>query len=143
MDNWLDVLVDVVVDVLTSNCGTGCLSVLSISYCTGVFELSGLVGESLLDMVIIAVLDVAVLNSNHVVAMLLWENLAILHRLDGSVVVILVDLTVDGGLLLIVLSTSDVLICDGWVDGLVYGGIVLSIAVEKSRNGLLSFVHFD
>jgi hypothetical protein len=41
LDDWLDRLVDVVVDVLACNVGTGC-GVLSLANCAGVLELSGL-----------------------------------------------------------------------------------------------------
>jgi len=116
LDDWLDVLVDVVVNVLTSNGGAcnGC--VLNITNLAGVLELSSLSSETLLYVVVIAVLDVAVLNTGHLVGVLLWENLTILNWLDGGVVVILVDLTVDGSLSLINLSTGDALIGDSWVD---------------------------
>jgi hypothetical protein len=74
--------------------------------------------------------------------------------------VILVNLTIDGDLLLLELGTGDMLLSDSWVDGLnqceyesklkvkmmtylVDCGVVLSILVEESGNGLLGFIHFD
>jgi hypothetical protein len=74
--------------------------------------------------------------------------------------VILVNLTIDGDLLLLELGTGDMLLSDSWVDGLnqceyesrlkvkmmtylVDCRVVLSILVEESGNGLLCFIHFD
>ena len=69
-------------------------------------------------MVIIAVLDVTVLYADHVVAVLLGENLLVFDRLDGGVVMVLMHLTVNGSLNILVVSTGDVLVSDSWVDGL-------------------------
>jgi hypothetical protein len=160
LDDWLDVLVNVVVNVLASDSSTLSGLMLNITDLTSVFELSGLGSKTLLYVLIISVCNVAVLNTGHLVGVLLWENLTILDWLDGCVVMILVDLTIDGGLLLLELSTGDTLIGDGWVDGLnecqyefdlnikvmaylVDSGVVLSILVEETGNSGLGFIHFD
>lgn len=65
-----------------------------------------------------AVLDVAVLDAGHLVGVLFGEDLAVLDGLDGGVVVVLVDLTVDGFGLLVELGASYMLVLDGGVDGL-------------------------
>lgn len=82
LDNWLNCLVDVVVNVLTSNGGTLGGSVLGLSYSSGVLELSLLSGETLLDVSIVSVLDVAVLNTSELVRVLLWHNLLVVDRLN-------------------------------------------------------------
>jgi len=143
LDNWLDVLVYVVVNVLSSNGSTLNGLTLSLLDLTSGLELSGLSSKTLLYVVVISVCDFAVLNTGHLVGVLLWENLTILDRLNGGVVMILVDLTINGGLLLLELSFNNALMGDGWVDALVDSGVMLSILVEESGNGLLGFIHFD
>jgi len=58
--------------------------------------LCGLGGEAFLDVAVVAVLDLAVFDIGHVVRVLLWENLAVVDGLNGGVVMVLVDLAVDG-----------------------------------------------
>ena len=85
MHNWLDSLVDVVVNVLTTNGGTSALCVLNITDLAGVLELSTLSLESLSYVVVVSVLNLAVLNSSHVVGVLLWHDLAVLDWLNRGV----------------------------------------------------------
>jgi hypothetical protein len=82
LDDWLDVLVNVVVNVLTGDGSTLSSLVLNITDLTSVLELSGLGSKTLLYVVIISVCDVAVLHTGHLVLVLLWENLTVLDRLD-------------------------------------------------------------
>lgn len=67
LDDGLDVLVDVVVDVLAGNGWVGGRCMFCGANLTGVLELSLLGCNTLLDMIIVAVLDVAVLNTDDVV----------------------------------------------------------------------------
>lgn len=82
LDDRLDILVHMVVDVLAGNGGVGRLGVLGLANCTGILELGGLGSELLLDVVVVAVLDVAVLDADHVVGVLLGESLLVLDGLD-------------------------------------------------------------
>jgi hypothetical protein len=118
LDDGLDILVNVVVDVFTCNVRVGGGCVLSLADGAGVLELGVLRGEPLLDVVVIAVLDVAVLDAAHVVRMLLREDFLVLDGLDGGVVVVLVDLAVNGGGDIFVVGAIDVLVGHGRVDGL-------------------------
>jgi hypothetical protein len=63
---------------------------------TGVLELRLLGCQTVLHVLVVTVLDVAMLHAGHLVAMLFWEDLAVLNGLDGGVVVVLVNLAVDG-----------------------------------------------
>lgn len=72
----------------------------------------------MLDVVVVTVLDVAFLDGSHVVGMFLSENLLVLNRLDGGVVVVLVDLSVNGFGHILVVGFGDVFVDDSWVDGL-------------------------
>ena len=84
----------------------------------GVLELRVLGGEALLDVLVVAVLEVAVLDAGHLVALLLGEHLAVLDGLHGGVVVVLVHLAVYGRLGVFVLGALDILVGDGGVEGL-------------------------
>jgi len=143
LDDWLNVLVDVVVDVLASNRWCSCAGVLGLTDFAAVLELSGLSSETVLDVRVVAVLDVAVLNTCHLVAVLLGKDLTVLDGLDGCVVVILVDLTVYCGGHILVSGGSDMLVLDGGVDRLVDSGVVLSILGKEVSNCCLCLFHFD
>jgi hypothetical protein len=118
LDNWLDVLVHVVVDVLACNSWVGRGGALSLSHGAGVLELSLLSSQTLLGVGIRAVLDVAVLYASHLVGVLLGEDLTVSNGLDRGVVMVLVNLAVDSGSLVLMLRFSDVLVLNSWVDGL-------------------------
>jgi len=143
LDDWLDGLVDVVVNVLTSNSSTLGSGVLSFSYSAGVLELSLLSGETLLDVGIISVLNVAVLDGSEFVGVLFWENLTIVDRLDRSVVMILMHLTIHSGCCVLVVGLGYVLVLDGWVDGLMDSGVMLSILGEEIADSCLGTFHCD
>lgn len=159
LDDGLDVLVDVVVNVLTSDGGGGSAGVLGLIDFTSILELGTLGFEALLYVVLVAVLDVAVLDTCHLVGVLLWENLLVGDGLDRGVVVVLVNFTVDGGGNIFVSGWGDGLVGDGWVYGLeivrisrlrmgrriylVDSGVMLSILVEEVTNSSLCLVHCD
>ena len=64
-----------------------------------------------------------------------------LDWLDGGVVVVLVDLTVDCPLDVLLLRSNDSFILDGWVYRLMDCSFMLSISREKIGNGCLCFIH--
>jgi len=126
LDNGLDGLVNVVVDVLASNhrCNSVCVS--GFGDDTLILELSSLASETSLDLSSVTVLESAVLDSDEVVSVLLGKNLTIGDGLDGSVVVILVNLLVNGGGDLLVLGRSDGLVENSRCDALMNSGVVVT-----------------
>lgn len=132
-----------VVNVLASNGWSSGSGVLGLADLTGVLELSALSLKAGLHVVIVAVVDLLVLDRSDVVGVLLWQNLTVLDRLDGGVVVVLVHLTVDGSLSLLVLGAGDVLLLDSWGNRLVDGGVVVSRLGHEGVNSLLSLVHCE
>lgn len=64
-------------------------------------------------MLVIAMLDVAVLDVAHLVGVLFGEDLAVLDRLDRGVVMVLVDFAVDGGRHILMPSGCDLLFLNG------------------------------
>ena len=114
----LDVLVNVVVDMLSCYTRIGCCGVLCRADFSSIFELCLLSRQTILYVLIIAVLNVAVLNACHLVAVLLGENLTILDGLNGGVVVVLMDLTVNSRRHIFLSSWRDLLVLDCWIYGL-------------------------
>jgi hypothetical protein len=106
LHNRLDVLVDVVVDMLSCYCGGGRCGVLRLVDCTGVFELGLFGGEAFLDVRVVAVLDVAVLYTSHLMSVLFWEDLTVLDGLGSGVMVVLMDFSIDSCCGLLVSSGS-------------------------------------
>jgi len=143
LNDWLDGLVDVVVDVLASNGWGGGGSGSGLADLAGAAELVLLGLDSLSDVVIVAVTELAGLDADLVVDVLLWEDLLVLDWLDGGVVMILVNLAVNDLLCLLVLGLGDVLVHDGWVDSLADGGVVVTILAEEGGNCLLGLIHFE
>lgn len=115
LDDWLDGLVDVVVNVLTNNVTSLALGGLDITNFASAAELLLLCLKTLSDVGVVTMLDLTVVDSGLVVGVLLWEDLLVLYWLDGGVVMILVNLTVNDSLGFLVLGTGNVLIDDSWI----------------------------
>jgi len=132
LNDRLDVLMDVVVNMLAGNGLALRGGVLSCSFAAGVLELSSFGGETLFDVAVVSVLDLTVLYTDHVVAVLLREYFPVLDGLDRGVVVVLVNLSIDSGLCLFMVGSVYGFVGDSWVDSLVDCGLVLSILREES-----------
>jgi len=141
VDDGLNLLMHMVVDMLASNDWLGSGLVLTLNTGRGIFEACLLSSELLLHLIGVVMLKVAVLDTDEVVVVLLWEDLSVLHRLDGSVVVILVDLLVDGGSDAVFLLTSHGLVDDCRVDFLVDSSVMLAILVDEALHGVLCGIH--
>lgn len=126
LNDRLDGLVDVVMDVLAGDDGSGRAGLGYLALNAPVDELSGLTLEAGSDVLGAAVLEVPVLDSSELVLVLLRQDLTVEHGLHGGVVVVLVDLLVDGGLDLLVEVLVDGLVGDGGSDLLVDGGVVVA-----------------
>ena len=118
-------LMDVVVDVLASNDGSNGVT-LFLLHTTRTLELLSLLFETCLDSLRVAMLMVTLLDANHVVRVLLGQNLTIFDGLDRGMVVILVDLTVDGSGCLLMALLHNVLVYDGGSNLLVNSGVVVT-----------------
>lgn len=140
---YLDVLVNVVVNVLASNSWHGGCAVLTSDSLCGVLEAGLLGSQLLLDLVGVVMLEVAVLNTGKVVVVLLWENLGVLYRLHRGVVVVLVHLLVNCGCDAIFLLLGDGLVGDSWVDLLVDSGVMLAILADEALDCVLGGVHIE
>ena len=141
VDHWLDGLVDVMVHVLTANSWSLAGGVLALDTLGGVLELGRGLVQLAVDIALVAMLEVAVLNTDQVVVVLLWENLSVLDWLDGSVVVVLVNLLVDGSGDVVVVGAGDSLVLDCWCNLLVDGGVVVTSLGHKVLNCCLCLIH--
>jgi len=133
--------VNVVVDVLAGDDGGDAGGVLALDTLAGVTELATLGGEAALDVTGVVVLEGAVLDGDDVVVVLLPHLGDVLDGLDRGVVVVLVDLLVDGGLDIFVLGAVDGLVGDGRGDLLVDGGVMVAGLGHEVLNCCLGGVH--
>ena len=137
LDHRLDVLMHMVVDMLSGH--SRLLRLGDLCWCDvlGVAELGALALEVGANLGIVAVLDLAGLDTLDSVCVGCWGNLLVNNWLDGGVVVLLVDFAVDDLLSLLALGLGDVLVLNSWVDGLVDGGVGLAVAAEEGGDLLL------
>jgi hypothetical protein len=66
----------------------------------------------------------------------------VLNGLNGGVVVVLMDITVNCLLDIFLFRSKDSLVLNSWVHRLVGGSLMLSISGEEIRNSCLRFIHF-
>lgn len=123
--------------------GSAALGVLGVGHVLLVSHL-GLLGlDGSLGRLLVAVVKLAMLEVGDAVLVLLGENLCVLDGLHGLVVVILVDLLVDGRVYLLVTGRLDRLMLDGRRDVFFDSGVVLTRLVQVLAEGLLGAVHFE
>lgn len=109
----------------------------------GIPELCRFGVESCLDILRFCVFKFLGLYTCHLMAVLLWENFAILDGLNSGVEVLLVDLTLYGGLNFLMSSRLDLFMFDGRSLSLVNGGIVVAMTTDKFGDGCLRSFHDD
>lgn len=117
---------DVVVNVLAGNDRSNGVGVSGVADNALVLELSSLAGETCLNLSSIAMVKLAVLDGNEVVGVLLREDLTVGDGLDRGVVVVLVNLFVDGCQDLLVLSLVNSLVENGGGNTLVDSGVMVT-----------------
>lgn len=108
-----------VVNVLCGNGGSSSGGVRSLGYSLGVLELCKLLSDTFLSVVVVLVSELALDLRDEVVGVPLRQDLLGRYGLDCSVVVVLVDFTVNSLLSLLMSVWLDDLFGDGWVDILV------------------------
>lgn len=83
-----------VVDVLAGDDRQNSVGVLALHMDQLILELGSFLRQASLDLVLVVMLEAAVLNGDKVEVVLLIKDVFVVDGLDGSVVVILVDLLV-------------------------------------------------
>jgi hypothetical protein len=90
---------------------------------------------------VVPVLDLSVLDWDEIMRMLLRKDLAVSNWLNRGVIVVLVDLFIDGCLNLFMGCWLDCLACYRRRYFLVYGGVVVTGLVHEVTDCLLGFIH--
>lgn len=119
-------LVNMVVNVLASNSRCDGVAFTDAAFGAGVLELQTLLLETGLDGGIVTVVLLALFNGSHLVDVLLWEDFTVLDGLHRGVVVVLVNLTVDGGSSLLMTVLGNILVDYGRGDLLMNGGVIVT-----------------
>lgn len=114
------------VDMLASNDWCNGVALLRGTLNAAILKLQTLLLKTGLDGIWIAVHMLAMLDGDHVVGVLLRQNLAVLDRLHRSVVVVLVHLTIDGSRSLFMTVLADLLIHDCRSDLLMDSGVMMT-----------------
>jgi len=129
--------------MLALNDRSTALGVLGVVHDTLIPEL-GLLGlQGALSLLVIAVVKLAVYDTSDVVLVLLREDLAVVDGLHLAVVVVLVNLLVDGCGDLFMAGGLDRLMLYCRSDLLVDSGVVVARLGHEVLDCLLSPVHFD
>ena len=132
-----------VVDVLAADSGSNTLAVSGLLNAPLVGKACLVINKRPLGRIGVAVVELAVLNSSKLGSVLLGENLTIQHRLDCAVVVILVNLLVDGCVDLLVYVGLDNLVLNSGGYSLVDSGVMVTGAAHEVGDSCLGLVHFD
>jgi len=141
LNDRLNVLMDVVMDSLAADNRGGFLRSGSVMSDRGISVPRCILLKRGPDIPLIAVVELLVLHSSHVVVVLLRKSLPVCDGLHSGVVMMLVNLLVYGSLNMLMLVRLDMLLCDGGSDLLIDGRLVLAIVREERGNGGLCFLH--
>lgn len=126
-----------VVDVLAGDCWCSSGGASSIDGPCGALELGCLCGELALNRVGVVMVELSLLNWSNVVVVVLSLDSCVLHWLNSGVVVVLVNLLVDGGGDLILVRPCDSLVGDCRSCGGVHLSVVLAVVTEEVLNCVL------
>lgn len=143
LDYGLDSLVDVVVDVLSANSRCNALAVGGLLNAPLVGKTSLVLDEGPLGGVSVTVVELAVLDCSELGSVCLGEDLAVLDGLNSAVVVILMDLLVDGSIDLLMYMGLDNLVVYSGSNSLVDSGVVVAGPAHELGDSCLCFVHFE
>ena len=131
------------VDVLSANGGSNALAVGGVFNAPLVGKASLILDEGPLGSISVTVVKLAVLDCSKLGSVCLGEDLAVLDGLNSAVVVILVDLLVNGSVDLLVYMGLDNLVVYSGGNCLVDSGVVVAGPAHELGDGCLCFVHFE
>lgn len=143
MHNRLDRLMNVMMDVLALDGGCHGFGLPSCSNVPFILKLSCLLLQTGSYITLVTVVVLFMLDTGKIVRVLLWQNLTIVHGLNGSVVVVLVNLLVDCGCDVLVSCGVDGLAYYGRSNLLVNSGVMVTSFGHEVADGGLSFLHCD
>jgi hypothetical protein len=108
-----------------------------------VLKLSLLLNKIPLGRVVVTVVELAMLYGTKLGLVLLGKNLTVLDGLNSAVVVILVNLLVDGGVDLLMLVRLHSLVNNSGGNSLVDCGVMVTGLVGEVGESCFDLVHFD
>lgn len=117
----------VVVIVLASHHRDSLLGPVALNPLNMITELGLLSVQAALNLLTVIMLEGAALHREDMLMVLLLDSLLIGDRLDGSVVVVLVELTVDSSGLLFPCVVGDGGVVDGWADKFVNCRVMMPV----------------
>jgi hypothetical protein len=125
-----DSLVDVMMDMLASDGRLNALGHLGCTLDASALELTSLLLKTSLDGSRVTVVVLTGFHRSHVVLVLFRKDFTVLNRLDGGVVVVLVNLAVNGFLHILVTRLYDLLLDDSGSNLLVHSGVYRRISSQ-------------
>jgi hypothetical protein len=131
------------VNMLTTDRGRYTLALGSTLYSSLILELSLLLNKVPLCGVVVTVVKLTVLNRAELSRVCLGKHLTILNGLNSAMVVILVNLLVDGSVDLLMDVRLDCLVGNSRSYSLVNGGVMVTGLVSEVGKSCLDFVHFE
>ena len=141
--DWLNSLVNVMMNVLAFNARSRASGVVSVVSLGGISELSGRFLEFAVGIFSVAVAELAFFHTGHLVSVLLGHHLLVVYRLDGGVVMLLMNLTVNGFLGLLMSGGLDSLLLNRGSNALVHGlRHTLDFAFLETTWGTLQYPPF-
>lgn len=159
LDDRLNMFVNMVMNTLASDNRSSRGRVGGAVSLAGVSELGSLAVEGGTGLLLVAMVESLVLDRDEVVVVLLGtrgvssrsytgaienlQSLLVSNGLNGCVMVLLVNLLVEGSSHLLMSVRTNMLLGDMRPDILVNSGLVLSIVGEEARDGLLCLFHFE
>lgn len=127
----------VVVDMFSSNHWCHGVSLLSTTLYSCILELCTLLFETCFDGRFIAVMVLPMLDGDNVVFVLFRKDFAVFDWLDRGMVVVLVHLTVDGGLSFFMANLCDLLVHNGRRHFLMDSGVMVTSLVPNEMIALV------
>lgn len=143
VNDGLDMLVDVMVDTLTTDDRSGLLGSAGLVGDGCVLVPSGITLKGGSNVAIVAMVELLVLNGNDVVSVLLRKSLFVCDGLDGSMVMMLMNLLINSSGYMLMLVRHDMLLSGGSSNIFLDSGLVLSVVREERGNSVLSFLHCE
>ena len=132
---------NVVMDMFSSNHWCHGVGLLDTTIYPLVLELCTLLFETCFDGLFITMMVLPMLNGDNVVLVLFGKDFAVFDWLDRGMVVVLVHLTIDGGLSFFMANLYDLLIHNGRSHFLVDSGIMVTSLVPNEVIALVK-LHF-
>lgn len=117
------------------------LSALGGTCSRSVLELGCFPVESRFDLCWVGMFEFLVLDACHLVGVLLWKNLSILNWLNGGVVMILVNLSVNRGGDLLLADGLNLLMLDGWCLSLIDNGFMVTSSSDELGDRCFGSIH--